>query len=386
MSKLRHLGLAATVAVASSASLAALAGTAGAAVRPADRTHFFGPPPAVFVQTDNPAGNAIVAYDRAPNGALSYAATYATDGLGGVTTGSMVDHLASQDSLTYDQDHSLLFAVNAGSNTLSVFSVHGDQLTLRQVVSSGGVFPVSVAVHGNLAYVLNAEGGGSIQGYVIGFGGVVAVPSWNRALNLGTSSTSPFTSTPGDVAFSPDGSQLLVTTKNSTNAIDVFRLGFFGDPSATPVVNSEPGTVPFGVAFDSTGKLLVAQAGPNAIQSYALSPSGILTPIDSVLTGEMATCWVVGPVDGSLFYSSNAGSGTLSGDRSFFGELSGIGTTTTDPGTVDATISSDGQFLYAQTGASGIVDEFHINFNGSLTEIGSVTVPNAQGGEGIAAE
>ena len=62
-------------------------------------------------------------------------------------SGSVVDHLASQGSLTYDPRHSLLYAVNAGSNTVSVFSVDGQRLTLRQVVRSSGHFPVSVAVH-----------------------------------------------------------------------------------------------------------------------------------------------------------------------------------------------------------------------------------------------
>ncbi len=386
MSKLRPLSLAATLAAAASASLVGLAGGAGASVPQSARLNTLRPQPALFVQTDNPLGNAIVAYDRHPDGSLSYADTYATGGLGGVTNGSMVDHLASEGSLVYDRDASLLFAVNAGSNTVSVFSVRGDRLLLRQVVSSGGSFPVSVAVHGNVAYVLNAQGGGSIQGYVIGLDGVTAVPSWNRPLNLGTTSTSAFTSTPGEVAFSPRGDQLLVTTKNSTNAIDVFRLGFLGTPSATPVINSEPGTVPFGVAFDSTGRLLVAEAGPNAVGSFALSPSGILTPIAALATGQTATCWITGPVDGSLFYSSNAASGTLSASRALFGQLSAAGTTSTDPGTVDATVSGDGRFLYVQTGASGIVDEFHINFGGSLTEVGSVTVPSAEGGEGIASE
>src|SRR5271154_5558041 len=109
MSKRRRLGLAATVVAASGASLFALAGAAGASIRPADRPHFFGPPPAVFVQTDDPTGNTIVAYDRNPDGSLTYANTYATGGLGGVTNGSVVDHLASQGSLTFDKDHSLLF-------------------------------------------------------------------------------------------------------------------------------------------------------------------------------------------------------------------------------------------------------------------------------------
>src|ERR1035437_1215395 len=66
---------------------------------------------AVFVQSDNLAGNQIVAYDRADDGTLTPAGTYATGGLGGALEGSVVDHLASQGSLTYDRQDGLLYAV-----------------------------------------------------------------------------------------------------------------------------------------------------------------------------------------------------------------------------------------------------------------------------------
>ena len=49
-----------------------------------------------------------------------------------------------------------------------------------------------------------------------------------------------------------------------------------------------------------------------------------------------------------------------------------VDNTSTDPGTVDAAISAHGHYLYVQTGANGIVDEFRINRDGSLTPIGSV--------------
>ena len=62
----------------------------------------------------------------------------------------------------------MLLAVNAGSNTVSLFRVRGDHLRLKQVIASGGQFPVSIAVHGNLVYVLNAGGEGSVQGYWLG--------------------------------------------------------------------------------------------------------------------------------------------------------------------------------------------------------------------------
>ena len=86
----------------------------------------------VFVQTDNTAGNQVAVYDRADNGALTLKNTYNTGGLGGALNGPHVDHLGSQGSLDYDQRNSVLYAVNAGSNTVSVFSVRGDQLVLRQ--------------------------------------------------------------------------------------------------------------------------------------------------------------------------------------------------------------------------------------------------------------
>ncbi|ETK32757.1 hypothetical protein [Microbispora sp. ATCC PTA-5024] len=115
----------------------------------------------MFVQTDNPGDNTVVAHDHGPGGALTQAGTYPTGGRGGVLGGSAVDHLASQGSLTYDQRHGLLYAVNAGSDTMSVFAVQGDRLSRKQVITSGGKFPVSVAVHGDLVYVLNALDGPS---------------------------------------------------------------------------------------------------------------------------------------------------------------------------------------------------------------------------------
>jgi 6-phosphogluconolactonase (cycloisomerase 2 family) len=341
----------------------------------------------VFVQTDNTSGNQVVAYDRADNGTLTLRHTYATGGLGGVLTGSAVDHLASQGSLTYDQRNNLLYAVNAGSNTVSVFSVWGDQLTLRQVVNSGGSFPVSVAVHGNLVYVVNAENGGTVQGYVVIFGHLVPLPGSGRALGLNAAATPQFTNTPGQVAFSPNGSQLIVTTKANGSDIDVFGVGFFGYLSASPVVNAEPGAVPFGVTFDQAGHLVVAESSSTtpAVATFALNHNGTVTQLDLVPTGKAATCWIA-PAGGFL-YASNAGSAALSGyqENSASGALNLLGATTTDPGTVDASASADGQFLYVQTGANGIVDGFHVNADGTLTGVGSVTVPGAVGGEGIVA-
>src|SRR4051812_5189903 len=66
---------------------------------------------ALFVQNDDPAGNRIAVYDRAGDGSLHAAGSYATGGAGGVLDGSVVDHLASQGSLALDRERGLLYAV-----------------------------------------------------------------------------------------------------------------------------------------------------------------------------------------------------------------------------------------------------------------------------------
>jgi 6-phosphogluconolactonase (cycloisomerase 2 family) len=381
---MRTLSRLAAVTALATAGLAAAVGPAVASVHAG-----YGPDPGgarhvVFVQTDNTADNEIVAYQRAADGTLQLAGSYPTGGIGGQLAGSVVDHLASQGSLRYDPGHGLLLAVNAGSDTVSVFQVRGDSLSRRQVIGSGGTFPVSIAVSGSLAYVLNALGGGSVQGYRIGSGGLTPLPGSNRPLGLDPTASPQFTNTPGQVAFSPDGSQLIVTTKANGNDIDVFGVKNDGRLTASPVVNSEPGAVPFAISFDRAGHLVIAEAGTNALATFGLSPSGSVTLISQVGTGQSATCWVA-RVHG-LFFASNAGSGSVSGfSAGGHGQLTLLGQTSTDAGTVDAAASHGGRYLYVQTGGNGIVDEFAVGAGGTLTELGSVTVSGAVGGEGIVA-
>jgi 6-phosphogluconolactonase (cycloisomerase 2 family) len=371
MKAMTRIGAAATVA-------AVLAGIGGSASALAASTN-----QAVFVQTDNTAGNQIVVYDRGSGGSLTQAGVYNTGGLGGQLEGSVVDHLASQGSLTLDREHGLLYAVNAGSNTISVFAVIDDHLALRQQLSSGGTFPVSITALDGLVYVLNGLAGGSVQGFAVEAGRLVPIPGSNRALGLNAAATPQFTNTPGQVAFSPNGKQLIVTTKKNGNDVDVFSVSG-GLLSATPVVNPLPGTVPFAVVFDKHGNLVLAESA-GALASFQLNGDGTIAQLDVVESGQVATCWVVG--DGDHFYTSNPGSASLSNFQSSAGGqlLTQLGNAETDGGTVDAAVTQGGRFLYVQTGAAGDVDEFSVGAKGALSKLGSVTVPGAIGGEGIVA-
>lgn len=374
-----RIGTAAAAVLAASSIFAGTASAAECGCRAPER----GIGQVVFAQNDAVTGNQVIAYRRADDGQLTRLAAYDTGGLGGMLGGSMVDHLASQGSLTYDARHKLLYAVNAGSDTVSVFAVYGSLLQLRQTVASGGTFPVSIAVHDDVVYVVNALGGGSIQGYSVEGGRLHLRQGWNRPLGLDPNATPQFTNTPGQIDFADWGRKLVVTTKANGNNVDVFALNGFGAPSPSPVVTNLPGAVPF--AFTTDGDTLyLTEAGPNAVASFTLNPDGTLTPLHTAATGQTATCWITAV--GDFLYVSNAGSATVSIYRAAGdGSLQPVGTAATDPGTVDAAGSSDGRYLYVQTGGQGILDAFAINPDGTLARIGSEKVPDAVGGEGIVA-
>jgi 6-phosphogluconolactonase (cycloisomerase 2 family) len=336
----------------------------------------------VFVQTDDPNGNSIVAYDRTRSGTLRQDGIYATGGKGGVLGGAQVDNLASQGSLVRQGDH--LYAVNAGSDTITNFKIVGDRLVREQVISSGGDFPVSIAVSPTAVYVLNARSGGSIQGYLNIAGHLIEVKSWNRQLGFDPGASPEFTSTPAQISFTPNRSRLVVSTKGDGSSVETFGIGLLGSPAKEPVVTALDGRAPFGFDFDSRGHLVTSEAGTNSVASFAVRHNGTLDLLDRALTGQQATCWLV--ISDNIAYVSNAGSATVSSYRiAADGTLTPLATTATDPGTVDAAVSSDGRNLYVQTGASGIVDEYAIGGHGSLTRIGSVTAPSGAGGEGIVA-
>jgi hypothetical protein len=343
---------------------------------------------AVFVQANQASGNQIVVYDRAGDGTLTRAGTYATGGDGGAATpGTESDHLASQGSLVYDSEHRVLLAVNAGSDTVSAFEVKGDRLTLESVVPSGGDFPASIAVHGRLVYVLDAGDAGVVKGFRLVGHSLRPIPGSARSLGLANTNPPFFLTSPGQVGFTPDGRQLIVTTKASTSAVEVFRVGRDGLLSDAPVVNASATPVPFAFTFTPSGRLAGGEAGASAVSTYAIGSDGTLADPRSLSDNQVALCWIQRV--GGLYYVANTGSNTLSGYRiAADGQPSLIGATgvvaATEPGPIDLTSPSAGRFLYGETGLTGTVDEYRVNADGTLTKLGVVTgLP--PGLEGIAA-
>lgn len=343
---------------------------------------------AVFIMTNDAKKNEVITYDRAANGYLTEAGRYDTEGRG---SGGVTDPLEAQGALTLSQDHSILFAANAGSGTISVFSVRRSNLVLVSKTPSGGSEPVAVAQLGNLVYVLNSGGAGSVVGFRLDLGAQL------RPIKNATAFLTANVTGGASIALSPDGRFLLVTERIA-NSIDAFRVN--PDGTLGPIVvnpNPAPGT--FSVAFAPDGKAVVSETGvagasnASAISSYAVGPDGKLTAVSqSVPALGNGNCWNAITPDGRFVYTSNSGSDSISGyaiDKN--GTLTPIGSTVVgnNPSgshNVDIAVSADGNYVYTINSDSGNIGMFRIEDNGSLTSLGQAgELPKMAGFNGIAA-
>src|SRR5512146_68463 len=219
------------------------------AITPAINASEFGStaPSTVFVMTNDAENNEILTYQKSPDGDIALRSHVRTGGRG--SRGS-TDPLQSQGSLTLSQDHELLFAVNAGSGTVSSFHLVKGLPVLIDHEPTGGAFPVAVAEHSGTIYVLNAGGNGAIVAFHVDGPG---------RLHEIENSITPLTSLndgASSIAVSPDGLTLAVIEKGPNN-IDTYPIHPDGTLGAAVVNHSvTPGV--FSAVFAPNGVLMVS--------------------------------------------------------------------------------------------------------------------------------
>jgi len=402
------LGLPAALAVA----IVALPGTASAKSPSKSKGKAVG---RVYTETNNPNRNRVLIFDRFANGQLKLVGSVATGGQGGQQLqpgcAPTCPFLDTQGEVAQTPDGKHVFAVNAGSNSVSSFRWTPAGLKLVAVHSSGGKFPNSLTVHGNLLYVLDSGifpmPGPPVPGNIAGL-------RFNAAGHLTAVSGSirPLTpAVPGlarQVGFNNSGKLLVVSllgnptlaTPVATDSIDTFTISASGAASA-PTAHNSTTPFPFGFAFDPNDHLIMSQVtsltipGSGDAASYNVASSGALTPITTQATKGTAPCWVAVTQNGRYAYVVNTGGGAPTGAfvsefRVFpNGGLKLLGNTPVrknEFALTDETLSSDSHYLYVlSTGVSPAthhIDEYKVGANGILTSIGqtpALAVPGASG-------
>jgi 6-phosphogluconolactonase (cycloisomerase 2 family) len=336
---------------------------------------------AVFVMTNASTGNQVIAYARHEDGSLEWSGAFSTGGNG---SGGTIDPLHSQGSLILGADNRLLFNVNAGSGTISSFAVEGAKLRLLDTTGSGGSSPTALTQVGDLMYVLNAGGNGSVTGFHVSPSGHL-LPIHDSTRYLSGSNTAPT-----GLVLSPNG-QFLIVAESSTNDLDVFRV-LPGGRLSNIAVNPSAGSVPFALEFAPNGVLISGNAS-NTISSYWVQGSQKLAVVSAELPTEgMATCWDVVLPNGRFVYTSNAGSSTISGFAiGRDGSLSPVGATVvaSNPSgstNLDIAASANGKFLYTLNAGTGVIGIFGVERDGSLVNLGTAgDLGGSSGLNGIAA-
>lgn len=369
-------------------SAALLSGAAGGAAADEDN----GAPGHVYVLNNNlGTTNSIATFTRSANGALTQTGVTNIGGQGSLA--AFAD--GTQGSLIRTPNGKRLFAVDAGSDQISVLDVHGGELSLVGVFASGGAGPVSLTYRHGLLYVLNAANASAADANVTGFhvdhhGNLHPIAGSTRALSANHPN-------PAQVQLDPSGRWLLVTEKG-TNLIDVYAVAADGSLSSATSVAST-GNTPFGMAFDPAARheFLVADAGappgfPGAVTAYRLD-DGHITPIDGpVADNQIAPCWMIITKDGHFAYTSDADSHAISGYRiNHHGSISlldanGVtGSTPADTFPLEEGLSRNSHFLYVLDSrllltppGPATLSGFRIKSDGHLTPVvdpASITLP-----------
>ena len=346
----------------------------------------------VYINDNTAPANAVAGFDRHADGSLT-----AMPGSPFAIGGSGAGHPdASQGSLELSADGRYLLAVDAGSNQVSVLRIKLDgslQAVQGSPVASGGVDPVSIAVHGDLVYVANAGPGAgagdtNYTGFRLDAGGHLrAIPDSTYPL--------PNDSKPGQVLFNGDGTRL-AGTRIATSRIDSFTVGGDGRLTAAPgspydaqAFSPTQGYGQLGSEFNPTdpNQLFVSDAHtaaggaafPGLVSSFADASDGTLTPVGAPVANDGgAACWIEISHDGSFLFVVNTASASVSsysiGAGGTLNFLQSTGPGQVGAGAEDARLAPDGSTLWVVESGTNAVTGFTVN-GGTLTPLAEATGP-----------
>ena len=366
--------------------------------------------------------NQIVAYARSAEGVLTQIDVYDTGGLGENIRNSGANPLASQDPLIVSKDNRFVFAVNAGSESISSFVINDDfsltpaSLNMSTTGNSNAQNPVTLTIFDDTLYVANsgaffdAEGNpattlpdprfrsaSSIIGFTVNDDGTLTELAGSEIPNIGANA--------GSIEFSSDGGFLYITERRTNDIVTVEM-----DENQLPVgVSSRITSIteqPFGTDLYPTenGDILLISEGNNgapglsALSSYLIEDSGDLTGIsvssgvagDPLLTGFTFGCWVefVETPTGDFAYVSNTPDGVISsfavgdeGGLTILEQTAGVtgiegDDTQNGAGVLDAEIVFP--FLYQVVNNDSRIAQFVINEDGTLTRQEAVEVVDTE--------
>ena len=288
----------------------------------------------VYIESNNPgrSQNAILAYkENASTGVLTAVpgGRYLTGGTGYRNAGPALGPDDSDKEIIASPDGHYLFAVNQGSNSISVFDVKVDG-SLKPIkggpFGSGGVQPISLSFSNDRLYVVNrgdsAEGKSgtvapNITTFDVGQSGTLrAIPKSTVTLPLNLSTAQVLTSADGRFAFVDNFATPSNLKVPLANTLQPYAIG--GDGKIAAVRDGEarlPKNPPLVLGLVENPKNHVIYSGTapgGGVASFHYDSTGKTTYIGTTKAPGIATCWLVISSNGKFLYATDSASNALS--------------------------------------------------------------------------
>lgn len=371
----------------------------------------------VYVESNDPNGNAILAYRRDGGGALTPlpGSPFATGGLG-LSFGTALGPFDSDNEIVVDPAHRFLFAVNGGSDSIAVFRIAANG-SLRPVdgspFPSGGPNPVGLGLAGNILCVVNkganpGHPGGALPNYttfrVTTVGSLLPIPKSTVYDENGSDPTEALVAPGGNLVFGADflggalrSFGLAANGRLDARAVLPLPAAEYADSGAPPL--------PLGLAVHPTRPLLyVGFVTINRVGIYRYDPAGRLRFVRSVPNTGKGICWLLVNKAATRMYTSNTTDPSVSvydlKDPAEPVEIQKLNLNVvsgSNAGGYQIALDSTGGFFYvvtqqfatSSTPAANALHVFQVAGDGRLTEVESsptvLPVPNQTRPQGVVA-
>ncbi len=326
----------------------------------------------IYILSNDAVQNSVLVYNQNYDGTLTLQTTVPSGGAG--SGGGLGNQGAIENNGRW------LFAVNAGSNSVSSFKMaNSGNLILKSTVATRGETPVSLTLYDRILYVVNSSSN-NITGFRIeNDGSFTFIPNSKKPLSSKGSGAA-------QISFSPNGRYLYVTEK-ATNMITMFQVNNNGSAGNGSSVSST-GDTPFGFDFAQGFMVVSNAAGGAANQSSATSyrgaNTGNLSPVNGAVgNNQAAACWVASAKYGRFLYVTNTASNNVSSYYlSFFGGLFLVNADIpTENGPTEIIVSENNWFVYVLNSGSHTLSSYKRGFLGNLNLVGTTSgVPDAATG------
>jgi 6-phosphogluconolactonase (cycloisomerase 2 family) len=278
----------------------------------------------IWLEGNSTAGNSILTFKNDGSGNPIFLGSTPAGGIGVFDKTFALGPFDSDQNLIVNNDGTLLFAVNSGSNTIAVFRItsKGLQPVEGSPFASGGSDPVSVGLKGDILAVVNKDQDPTqnanlvLPNYttfrVLPNGQLTAVENSTVSVAYNSSPSQALTSSRGDFVF---GADFFGGLLQSLRIDDDGRL-HQNPPQALPnsvFAGKTGGHQPLGMRTHPSLPILYVDITPiSEVAVYRYDERGVLSFVRTVADSGAAPCWAIVNHSGTRLYATNTGDNSVS--------------------------------------------------------------------------